>query len=112
MAEYAHAHGVPVEGEVGRIKGAGVEGVYSGDDFLARVEEAVRFVHGTDVDSLAVAIGTAHGFYQGKPEINFDRLHAGRDAAGAGGRAGGSEEMDPQLHGGRKRRITVPETAR
>jgi len=74
VADYAHARGVMVEGEVGRIKGAGVEGVYTGDDFLARVDEVLRFVRETGVDSLAVGIGTAHGFYQGKPEIHFDRL--------------------------------------
>jgi ketose-bisphosphate aldolase len=74
VADYAHAHGVLVEGEVGRIKGAGVEGVYAGDDFLAQVDEVVRFVQHSGVDSLAVGIGTAHGFYQGKPEIHFDRL--------------------------------------
>jgi fructose/tagatose bisphosphate aldolase len=51
-----------------------VEGVYAGDDFLAQVDEVVRFVRETGVDSLAVGIGTAHGFYRGKPEIHFDRL--------------------------------------
>ncbi|MBN2552015.1 MAG: class II fructose-bisphosphate aldolase [Spirochaetales bacterium] len=74
VAEYAHERGVLVEGEIGRIKGAGVEGMYTGEDFLAQVDEAVRFVHETGVDTLAVGIGTAHGFYQGKPEIHFDRL--------------------------------------
>jgi ketose-bisphosphate aldolase len=74
VVEYAHARGVLVEGEVGRIKGAGVEGIYSGEDFLAQVDEAVRFVRETGVDTLAVGIGTAHGLYQGKPEIHFDRL--------------------------------------
>lgn len=41
---------------------------------MAGVDEVLRFVAETDVDSLAVGIGTAHGFYQGKPEIHFDRL--------------------------------------
>lgn len=74
VVSYAHPRGVFVEGEVGRIKGAGVEGVFKGDDFLARVDEVARFVQESGVDSLAVGIGTAHGFYQGKPEIHFDRL--------------------------------------
>jgi len=74
VVSYAHPHGVFVEGEVGRIKGAGVEGVYKGDDFLARVEDVVRFAEQSGVDSLAVGIGTQHGFYEGKPEIHFDRL--------------------------------------
>jgi ketose-bisphosphate aldolase len=74
VVDYAHERGVLVEGEVGRIKGAGVEGIYNGNDFLAQVEEVVAFVRESGVDSLAVGIGTAHGFYQGKPEIHFDRL--------------------------------------
>jgi ketose-bisphosphate aldolase len=74
VVTYAHAHGVAVEGEIGRIKGAGIEGDFTGDDFLAEVDEVLRFVAETDVDLLAVGIGTAHGFYQGKPEIHFDRL--------------------------------------
>jgi ketose-bisphosphate aldolase len=74
VVQYAHARGVMVEGEVGRIKGAGFEGGADGDDFLARVEEVARLVEETEVDSLAVGVGTAHGFYQGRPEIRFDRL--------------------------------------
>jgi ketose-bisphosphate aldolase len=74
VVAHAHPRGAHVEGEVGRIKGVGYEGGYKGDDFLARVEDVVRLVAETNVDSLAVGIGTAHGFYEGKPEIHFDRL--------------------------------------
>ncbi|NPV53943.1 MAG: class II fructose-bisphosphate aldolase [Firmicutes bacterium] len=74
VADYAHQRGVSVEGELGRIKGRGFEGGSGDEDFLIRVDEAVRFVEETRVDSLAVGIGTAHGFYKGKPEINFKRL--------------------------------------
>jgi ketose-bisphosphate aldolase len=74
VVDYAHPHGVFVGGEVGRIKGMGVEGNYQGDDFLARVEDVEEFVAGSGVDSLAAGIGTAHGFYKGKPEIHFDLL--------------------------------------
>ncbi len=74
VVEYAHSRGVFVEGEVGRIKGMGVEGMYSGEDFLARVENVEQFVAESGVDSLAAGIGTAHGFYKGKPEIHFDLL--------------------------------------
>jgi ketose-bisphosphate aldolase len=76
VVEYAHRLSAHVEAEVGRIKGAGYEGGYAGDDYLARVEDVVRLVGATQVDSLAVGIGTAHGFYEGKPEIRFDRLAA------------------------------------
>ena len=74
VATYAHARGVFVEGEVGRIQGMGVEGMYQGTDFLARVEDCERFVAESGVDSLAAGVGTAHGFYKGKPEIHFDLL--------------------------------------
>ncbi|MCL1855495.1 MAG: class II fructose-bisphosphate aldolase [Clostridia bacterium] len=72
---YARKKGVHVEAEIGRIKGKGIEGDFAGGDFLAEVSDAVALVAGTGVDSLAVGIGTAHGFYQGKPEINFARLN-------------------------------------
>lgn len=74
VVDYAHSRGVHVEGELGRIKGKGYEGTYEGHDFLVNVDEAEMLVKETGVDSLAVGIGTAHGFYEGKPEINFKRL--------------------------------------
>lgn len=75
VVDFAHPRGVHVEGEIGRIKGGGIEGQFTGDDFLANVEEAVEMVKATGVDSLAIGIGTAHGFYKGKPQIHFERLH-------------------------------------
>ena len=74
VVDYAHARGAVVEAEIGKIKGRGYEGNYEGDDFLVKVEDAVRLATETGVDSLAIGIGTAHGFYEGKPEINFKRL--------------------------------------
>lgn len=74
VCAYAHARNAMVEAEIGRIKGRDYEGTYLGDDFLVQVEDAIRLVEETGVDSLAVGIGTAHGFYEGKPEINFQRL--------------------------------------
>lgn len=74
VVEYAHPRNVFVEAEIGRIKGRDYEATYLGDDFLVKVEDAVELVEKTGVDSLAIGIGTAHGFYEGKPEINFDRL--------------------------------------
>ena len=67
VVEYAHAHGVTVEGELGVL--AGVE-----DDVVAehhtytRPEEVVDFVKRTGVDSLAISIGTSHGANKFKPE--------------------------------------------
>ncbi|MDC7228415.1 MAG: class II fructose-bisphosphate aldolase [Spirochaetales bacterium] len=74
VVEHAKSNKVCVEAEIGKIKGRGYEGGYGGDDFLAQVDDAVRLVEDTGVDTLAVGIGTAHGFYEGKPEIHFDRL--------------------------------------
>lgn len=74
VVEYAHAKNVHVEGEIGKIKGKGIEGDFKGGDFLAEVSDAVELVENTGVDSLAVGIGTAHGFYEGTPQINFARL--------------------------------------
>ena len=74
VVEFAHPKGVCVEGELGRIKGKSIEGEYKGEDFLVNVEEAIQFVKETKVDSLAVGIGTAHGFYDTNPELNFGRL--------------------------------------
>lgn len=76
VVDYAHGKGVFVEGEIGRIRGSGWEGVpfKEGEEFLTRVEDAVRFMQGTGVDSLAVGIGSAHGFYTEKPQLNIERL--------------------------------------
>lgn len=74
VVDHARVGKVCVEAEIGKIKGRGYEGGYGGDDFLARVDDALRLVDESGVDTLAVGIGTAHGFYDGKPEIHFDRL--------------------------------------
>ncbi len=74
VVDYAHPRGIYVEGEIGKIKGSNYEGTFEGNDFLVQVHEAVELVEKTGVDILAVGIGTAHGFYEGKPEINFKRL--------------------------------------
>ena len=69
VVEYAHAHGVVVEGELGRL--AGVEDdvkVSAEDSSYTRPEEVEEFVKKTGVDSLAIAIGTSHGAYKFKPE--------------------------------------------
>jgi fructose/tagatose bisphosphate aldolase len=50
--------------------------------FYTRAEDAAYFVAETGVDALAVAIGTAHGFYKGEVRLDFERLKQIRDAAG------------------------------
>ena len=77
VVEYAHKHGVGVEGELGRL--AGVEddvNVSEKDALFTDPEEAAEFVRLTGVDSLAIAIGTSHGAYKfkGTPYLDFGRL--------------------------------------
>jgi len=74
VVEYAHARDVHVEAETGRIKGRSIEGEFVDGIFLVEVADAVELTDKTGIDSLAIGIGTAHGFYEGKPEINFKRL--------------------------------------
>ena len=79
VVEYAHAHGVVEEGELGTL--AGIEDdvhVKADDALFTRPEEVEEFVTRTGVDSLAIAIGTSHGAYKfkpgTKPQLRFDIL--------------------------------------
>ncbi len=79
VVEYAHAHGVVVEGELGQL--AGVEddvNVSEEDASYTKPEQVYDFVTKTGVDSLAIAIGTSHGAYKfkpgQKPQLRFDIL--------------------------------------
>ncbi len=77
VVEYAHAHGVVVEGELGKL--AGIEddvNVSAEDSSYTRPEEVEEFVAKTGVDSLAIAIGTSHGAYKfkGEAKLRFDIL--------------------------------------
>ncbi len=77
VVEYAHARGVTVEAELGRL--AGVEDavkVNTKDASYTDPDQAVEFVEKTGVDSLAIAIGTSHGAYKfkGDPSLDFARL--------------------------------------
>ncbi len=79
VVEYAHAHGVVVEGELGTL--AGVEDevvVESGKESYTNSDQVLDFVTRTGVDSLAIAIGTSHGAYKfkpgQKPQLRFDIL--------------------------------------
>lgn len=79
VVEYAHDHGVVVEGELGRL--AGIEdavNVSAADASYTDPAQVKDFVDRTGVDSLAIAIGTSHGAYKfkpgQKPELRFDIL--------------------------------------
>ena len=80
VVDYAHAHGVVVEAELGTL--AGIEddvNVSAEDSSYTRPEEVEEFVDRTGCDSLAIAIGTSHGAYKFKPgtdpHLRFDVLH-------------------------------------
>ncbi|MFR8819678.1 MAG: class II fructose-bisphosphate aldolase, partial [Evtepia gabavorous] len=77
VVEYAHQHGVVVEGELGRL--AGIEddvNVSAEDSSYTDPNQVEEFVRATGVDSLAIAIGTSHGAYKfkpgTKPQLRFD----------------------------------------
>ncbi|OHW61912.1 fructose-bisphosphate aldolase [Andreesenia angusta] len=75
VIEVAHSVGVSVEAELGKIGGTEDDITVSDRDAtFTDPEEAKRFVEETGVDSLAIAIGTAHGPYKGEPKLDFDRL--------------------------------------
>lgn len=75
VIEIARAVGLSVEAELGKIGGTEDNVVVSDKEAMKTdPEEARYFVEQTDVDSLAVAIGTAHGQYKFEPELDFERL--------------------------------------
>ena len=91
VAELAHAHGVSVEGELGHVTHNDETLGEEIARFYTRPEDAAQFVAETDVDALAVAVGTAHGFYRGEVRLDFERLKQIRTAVG---------ETALVLHGG------------
>lgn len=88
VVEYAHARGVSVEAELGKL--AGVEDdvkVHSKDATYTDPDDAVKFVKETGCDSLAIAIGTSHGAYKfkGEAKLDFERLETIKKALAEAG---------------------------
>lgn len=75
VVDYAHKHGVSVEGELGTIGGT-EEGIHVDEDKKVYTDprDAAEFVRATGVDALAIAIGTNHGQYKSKTEVNIPLL--------------------------------------
>ncbi len=73
IVKIAHAMGSTVEGEIGHV-GEAASGDNETNDRYTTVKEATDFVNATGVDALAVAIGTAHGAYKAKPQLDIERL--------------------------------------
>ncbi len=75
VVDYAHANGATVEAELGRLGGQEDEMVVDeADSYYTDPTAAKQFCERTGIDSLAVAIGTAHGLYKSEPKLDFDRL--------------------------------------
>lgn len=83
VIDVAHAVGVSVEAELGKI--GGTEDDITVDEMEATFtdpDEAKLFVEETGVDYLAVAVGTAHGVYKGEPKLDFDRIRKIKELVG------------------------------
>ena len=105
IVDMAHACGVPVEGELGYEPGVEVEDAqrHHGEITYKTVVEAKAYVEQTEVDFLAVSIGTVHGRMQGEAKLDFLRLQEINDTLGIPlvihGGTGLSDEQFQQLIG-------------
>lgn len=77
VVKYCQNYDVSVEAELGRLGGQEDDLVVDGQDsFYTDPMAAKEYITRTGIDSLAVAIGSAHGLYHGEPHLDFDRLAA------------------------------------
>ena len=76
VARVAHAMGADVEAELGHVGFAATETDQDDLDLYTKVDVAARFCEESLCDSLAIAIGTAHGFYKKTPKLDLERLQA------------------------------------
>lgn len=82
VVEYAHARDVSVEAELGTLSGIEDENTHSEVSSYTNPDDVVKFVNATNIDSLAIAIGTSHGAYKRKTddeELRFDILQSVAD---------------------------------
>ena len=106
IVDYAHLRGVVVEAEIGHVgEGSEYSDRNTSNNIYTTVEEARKFCELTEVDSLAVSIGTAHGAYKGTPNIDFQRLAELRAAIETplvlhGGSSSGDENLHRCATGG------------
>jgi fructose-bisphosphate aldolase class II len=84
IVKIAHAVGVSVEGEIGKIGGVEDEiAVDERDAMLTPVPDAIEFYEATGVDALAMSFGTAHGHYKLPPKLALDRIEEVHKRTGA-----------------------------
>ena len=79
IVKIAHAVGASVEAELGKVGGKEDDLEAENDSPYTDPQQAKEFAERTNATSLAVAIGTAHGLYQGTPKLDFERLAAIRE---------------------------------
>jgi fructose-bisphosphate aldolase class II len=87
ITEAAHSMNVSVEAELGRLvtgeAGSGEEMVGAkAEDFYTQPDEAESFCKETGIDALAIAFGTAHGFYTAQPKLDFSVIERVAKATG------------------------------
>lgn len=73
VVNVARPLGITVEAELGKVGGK-EDNVENMEEIYTDINDAKNFVEKTSVDMLAVAIGTAHGFYKGEPKLDFERI--------------------------------------
>lgn len=69
VVEYAHDKNVTVEAEIGQI--GGTEDGMEGKNYNAKLEDVIALINSTHIDSVAPALGSVHGLYKGKPNLDF-----------------------------------------
>jgi fructose-bisphosphate aldolase class II len=71
ICDYSHSKGITVEAEIGHV---GTDEICAPADAYTDPDEAKRFAEFTGCDALAIAVGTSHGAYKFKPQLDFDRI--------------------------------------
>ncbi|ADK69902.1 class II fructose-bisphosphate aldolase [Mycoplasma mycoides subsp. mycoides] len=79
IVNYAKSKNVEVESEIGHVGGK-EDDTDSNIDKYTSVDEAIKFVNLTQIDALAIAVGTSHGIFKTEPNLNFDRIKEIRDS--------------------------------
>ncbi|WP_434333402.1 class II fructose-bisphosphate aldolase [Mycoplasma capricolum subsp. capricolum] len=79
IVNYAKSKNVEVESEIGHVGGK-EDDTDSNINKYTSVDEAIKFVNLTQIDALAIAVGTSHGIFKTAPNLNFDRIKEIRDS--------------------------------
>lgn len=114
VVDYAHAHNVSVEAELGHVgdgivgsSEASAKGASGHDNVLTDVNEMKQFIEETNVDCLAVSFGTSHGVYKHEPKLELDLLSELNEASSVPLVVhGGSGTPDDQMKEAIQRGIT------